>query len=159
MDLTNKVELEEYFADHFDTVLFPVLADLYLREKDYSRALKVCEIGLGYHPAHMDGLYTQACVLVALGRLEEAEKSLLALKETGLYHAHGMELLVDVQRRLRRAASARIKTWEFIIRHRPRHPRAAANIRRLKKKIAEGPRRPAPKRKKSTVKKQALDRD
>ncbi|NOZ74289.1 MAG: hypothetical protein GXO90_02785 [FCB group bacterium] len=153
MDLTNKVELEEYFAEHFDTVLFPVLADLYLQEEDYSRALKVCEIGLGYHPTHLDGLYTHARVLVAMDRLEDAEKSLLALKEEGLYHAKGMDLLVDVQRRLRRAPAVRIKAWEIISRYNPRHPRAASNIRRLKKKIAEGPRTTTTKRKKSPTSK------
>ena len=29
MNLKSKSELEKYFADHFDTVLFPVLADIY----------------------------------------------------------------------------------------------------------------------------------
>ena len=33
MDLKNQIELELYFADHFDTVLFPVLADIYLVKK------------------------------------------------------------------------------------------------------------------------------
>ena len=29
MELNNLTELELYFADHFDTVLFPVLAEIY----------------------------------------------------------------------------------------------------------------------------------
>ena len=29
MELNNITELELYFADHFDTVLFPVLAEIY----------------------------------------------------------------------------------------------------------------------------------
>ena len=49
MNLTNQTELELYFADHFDTILFPVLADIYLEQNDFKRARKVCEIGLGYH--------------------------------------------------------------------------------------------------------------
>ena len=33
MDLKNQIELELYFADHFDTILFPVLADIILFKK------------------------------------------------------------------------------------------------------------------------------
>ena len=37
MDLKNQIELELYFADHFDTILFPVLADIYLNQEDYTK--------------------------------------------------------------------------------------------------------------------------
>ena len=33
MNLNNQSELEAYFADNFDTVLFPVLADMYLQKE------------------------------------------------------------------------------------------------------------------------------
>ena len=49
MDLDSQIELEIYFADHFDTILFPVLADLYLKNNELNRARKVCEIGLKHH--------------------------------------------------------------------------------------------------------------
>ena len=57
MELNNLTELELYFADHFDTVLFPVLAEIYQNKGQYSRAKKVCEIGLGHHPESIDGQY------------------------------------------------------------------------------------------------------
>ena len=41
MDINNQTELELYFADHFDTVLFPVLADIYQSKADYTRAKRV----------------------------------------------------------------------------------------------------------------------
>ncbi len=44
MDLKNQIELELYFADHFDKILFPVLADIYFNQEDYRRARKVCNI-------------------------------------------------------------------------------------------------------------------
>ena len=50
MNLTNLTELELYFADHFDTVLFPVLAEIYQDKGEYDRAKRVCEIGLEHHP-------------------------------------------------------------------------------------------------------------
>ena len=48
MDLKNQIELELYFADHFDTILFPVLADIYFNQEDYRRARKVCNIAVSY---------------------------------------------------------------------------------------------------------------
>ena len=50
MELNNITELELYFADHFDTVLFPVLAEIYQSKGEYDRAKRVCEIGLKHHP-------------------------------------------------------------------------------------------------------------
>ena len=54
MNLTNLTELELYFADHFDTVLFPVLAEIYQEKGEYDRAKRVCEIGLEHHPNSID---------------------------------------------------------------------------------------------------------
>ena len=62
MNLNNQSELEAYFADNFDTVLFPILADMYLQNRDLDRARKVCDIGLGYHPDHVDGKFILAMV-------------------------------------------------------------------------------------------------
>ena len=39
MDLNSQIELEIYFADHFDTILFPVLADMYLKNNE-SKSIK-----------------------------------------------------------------------------------------------------------------------
>ena len=36
MDIKNQTELELYFADHFDTVLFPVLAEIYQSKAELS---------------------------------------------------------------------------------------------------------------------------
>ena len=57
MNLNNQIELELYFADHFDTVLFPVLADIYLHKNDLTRARKVCDIGLKHHRNDSAGLF------------------------------------------------------------------------------------------------------
>ena len=54
MNLENLTELELYFADHFDTVLFPVLAEIYQDKAEYDRAKRVCEIGLEHHPNSID---------------------------------------------------------------------------------------------------------
>ena len=101
IDLKNKTALEFYFADHFDTVLFPVLADIYLKEDDLIRAKKVCEIGLGYNPKHAEGLYTFARVHLSEGDLKGAEKVLITLLNTGSIHLQGYIMLAGIQQKLK----------------------------------------------------------
>ena len=72
MDLKNQIELELYFADHFETILFPVLADIYLRQNDFRRARKVCNIGLGYHENDSVGRFVLAQVEKAEGNLKNS---------------------------------------------------------------------------------------
>ena len=74
MDLNSQVELEIYFADHFDTILFPVLADLYLKQNDLKRARKVCEIGLKYHENDSAGLFVLAIIEKSEGILKRLKK-------------------------------------------------------------------------------------
>ena len=46
IDITDKKNIEEVFAQDFGSPYFPVLADLYLRDGDLRRAKLVCEMGL-----------------------------------------------------------------------------------------------------------------
>ena len=85
MDLSNQIELEIYFADHFDTILFPVLAKLYFDNGDLNRTRKVCEIGLKYHKNDAAGLFILANIEKAEGNLKEAEK-LYAIVEDIINH-------------------------------------------------------------------------
>ncbi|MEA1880890.1 MAG: hypothetical protein U9N31_00580 [Candidatus Marinimicrobia bacterium] len=74
MDLKNLTELELYFANHFDTVLFPVLAEIYQTKGEYDRAKRVCEIGLEHHPNSMDGQFILSQAELGMGNLTGAEK-------------------------------------------------------------------------------------
>ena len=76
MNLQNQIELELYFADHFDTILFPVLADMYLNQHDLKRSRKVCEIGVSHHPNDAAGWFTLAQIEIEEGQLKDAEKAL-----------------------------------------------------------------------------------
>ena len=69
MDINSQIELEIYFADHFDTILFPVLADIYLKNNDLVRSRKVCEIGLKHHPKDSAGLFILANIEKKEGNL------------------------------------------------------------------------------------------
>ena len=66
MDLNSQIELEIYFADHFDTILFPVLADMYLKNNELNRSRKVCEIGLKHHPKDSAGLFILSLIILLI---------------------------------------------------------------------------------------------
>ena len=57
VDIQNITELEHAFAEDFGTPYFPVLADYYLKNKDFNRAQKVCELGLKNAPHNTDGKF------------------------------------------------------------------------------------------------------
>lgn len=116
MNLSNLTELELYFADHFDTVLFPVLADKYLEEGDLFRAHKVCEIGLDHHPEQADGLFVLAEVSRAEGDLMKAEKTLKELLKLQPDHFSAAMALAEVQAELERVQATVTRAWKHVLR-------------------------------------------
>lgn len=112
MDLTNQTELELYFADHFDTVLFPVLAEIYLSGNDFYRAKKVCEIGLGHHPDNADGQFILAKAELSLGNLDEAEKQMKKVLKVIPDHCQAAVTLPILQEQLDRAESTLKASWK-----------------------------------------------
>ena len=115
MNLNNQAELEAYFADNFDTVLFPILADMYLQKRDLTRARKVCEIGLGYHPDHVEGKVILSMVELEIGNERDAEKLLKDVVLSGTDHLQAAFQLAIVQQSLGRAESTLQKSWNKVI--------------------------------------------
>ena len=122
MNLKNKSELEKYFADHFDTVLFPVLADIYKTEGDLVRARKVCEIGLEYHPNNVDGSFVLAGINQSTGDLMVAEKLLKNVMAIEPLHYRAALNLANIQLKLKRAPDSVAKLWLKIAKIDPTHP-------------------------------------
>lgn len=115
MNLQNQIELELYFADHFDTILYPVLADIYLGQNDLKRARKVCEIGLKQYENDPSGLFILAQVEKSERNLKEAES---ALELVLLYSADNLsaaEMLCEIQTVLGRASSRLLKSWKHVL--------------------------------------------
>ena len=115
MNLQNQIELELYFADHFDTILFPVLANMYLEQNDLKRARKVCDIGLGHHGNNSSGLFILAKIEKAEGNLKAAEK---ALEDILLYtedHLAAAKMICEIQTVLGRAPSRLVKSWKHVL--------------------------------------------
>ena len=133
INLKDKTALEFHFADHFDTALFPVLADTYLQTGDLRRAKKVCEIGLGYTPDNIDGMYTFAKVHLVGGNLKNAENVLKTLLTNKLFHLQGIILLAHIQVELNRSSSTIKSTWERVLEIDPHHLEAIKILKQLKK--------------------------
>ena len=112
MDITNQTELELYFADHFDTVLFPVLADMYQSKADYTRAKRVCEIGLEHHPESVDGQFILSQAEMALGHLTIAEKWLKKVLEKVPSHQAAAAALPVLQEQLGRSKNTLTESWK-----------------------------------------------
>ncbi|MBU0528245.1 hypothetical protein KKF86_00580 [bacterium] len=126
MNLKNKAELEKYFADHFDTILFPILADIYKTEGDLSRARKVCEIGLEYHPNNVDGSFVLAEINLLAGDFITAEKLLNNVLAIEPLHYRAALNLAKIQLKLKRAPDSITKLWHKIAKINPTHSDAKA---------------------------------
>lgn len=141
MNLQNQIELELYFADHFDTILFPVLADIYFNQNDLRRARKVCEIGLHHHPNDSAGWFTLAQIEKNEGQLKEAEK---ALEKVLLYsedHLAAAKLLCEIQTVLGRASTRLLKSWKHVLRLDPTNPTANSFIKKVESDDKEHPKK------------------
>ena len=115
MDLKNQIELELYFADHFDTILFPVLADIYFIQEDYRRARKVCNIGLGYHENDAAGRFVLAQVEKAEGNLKESEKELKHAQKYSPDNIQAAIMLCEIQTVLGRSPSRLLTSWKKVL--------------------------------------------
>ena len=115
MDLKNQIELELYFADHFDTILFPVLADIYFNQEDYRRARKVCNIGLGYHENDAAGRFVLAKVEKAEGNLKDAEKELKHVLKYSPDNIDAAIMHCEIQTVLGRSPSRLLTSWKKVL--------------------------------------------
>ena len=53
----NKENLEKIFNDDLGSSYFPQLAEEYIKDGDYARAKKVCNVGLLLNPSNNDGKF------------------------------------------------------------------------------------------------------
>ena len=115
MDLKSRTELEIYFADHFDTILFPILAEMYFKNNELSRSRKVCEIGLKHHPKDSSGLFILSLIEKKEGNLKKAEKVLGDVLLYSPNHLVAAIELCEIQTVLGRAKSRLLKSWKRVL--------------------------------------------
>lgn len=139
MQLDNQIQLELYFADHFDTVLYSVLADIYYSQDDLKRARRVCEIGLRHHKNDISGMFVLAKVEKAEGNLKETEKILEKIIVYCDDHLAATEMLCEIYTVLGRAQTKLLKCWKHLLKLDPMNPTAIEFIKKVEgEKIKSG---------------------
>ena len=106
-----KSELESLFANDFSSPIFPILSEIYLKENDFSRAQKVCEVGLKFDATNIDGIYMLAKINLLTDNITKAEKLLKINFEKDLFSIKTLKLLVEVRDALSRSKK---ETKKFI---------------------------------------------
>lgn len=154
MDLTNIKGLEHYFAYHFDTFLFPMLAEQYLLREDLVRAKKVCEIGLEYHPDYIPGLFLQGQTLLAEKEFIKAEKVFKRIIRQDSGHLNAHLKLAEVQVELKRSETTLKRLYNRILEMDGTNEKAMKWLEDIGKK-----KRKAPTRKKTSKEKKQTPRD
>ena len=104
----NKKELEHEFANDFGSPYFPILGEIYLRDKDYMRAEKVCRIGLEHNPDNLNGYYILSKIYLYNNKLTDAEKLLKILIDKNPLHINGLRLIIELQRKLNKSKKYRL---------------------------------------------------
>ena len=90
----NKKDLEVIFNEDLGTSFFPLLAEEYLKEKDYDRALKVIDIGLLLNPNNNDGKYIKAKIAMIHSDPKLAVRLLKEILASDELYINAMKMLV-----------------------------------------------------------------
>ncbi len=103
INIADKKILESLFADDFASPYYPILAELYLREDDFARARKVCEIGLDHDSHNVDGKFVFAKVALAEKKFLVAEKWLKRVVNENPAHFNALRMLISLEFQLSRS--------------------------------------------------------
>ena len=106
INVNNISELEHAFAEDFGTPVFPVLANLYLKNKEMKRSRKVCELGLEHSPHNSDGKFILAKLNLYENRLMKGEQLLKQVVDENPVHINGLRILIEVMRSLNRSPNS-----------------------------------------------------
>ena len=159
MDLTNLRALEEYFADNFETMLFPVLSEHYLVAGDLERAERVCDIGLRHNSDSLAGQFLRARVLMAKKDFREAELSLKKVLDLDPAFLNARVLMAEVQSALKRPKESLKQNYLDILELDPRNRQSMKGLESIaskpKKKPVEKKKVSAPRKIKSTKQKKS----
>ena len=90
----NKENLEKAFNDDLGSSCFPQLAEEYIKDGDYNRAKKVCNVGLLLNPHNNDGKFMLAKIEMIRGNGKAAEELLKTVLSNDSLYVNAMRLLV-----------------------------------------------------------------
>ena len=90
----NKDNLEGIFNDDLGTSFFPLLAEEYLKDYDYDRALQVLDIGLLLNPDNNDGKYIKAKIAMIHSDAKTAVNLLKEILNSDELYINAMKMLI-----------------------------------------------------------------
>ena len=149
-----------------ESILFPVLADKYYENEDFTRAKQVCEIGLSHHENDQSGYYILGLIEKQTGNYKEAEKALLKCINHPTEHLSARLILCQVQMELERSPKTLQTHWKKVLELDPENEAAQVFVQRMEmehKKVKQtkqkSPKKQAKAPKKKIEKKSAKTKD
>ena len=103
MDFSNREDMETFFQNHPESKLFPLIADLYSMDGEYSKAEEICKTGLNHHPDHPDGLFVLAQINRQKKNYKKAEGILKKLFRSHTVYPEALNLLAEIQEKINRS--------------------------------------------------------
>jgi len=119
IDITDKKSLENIFAQNFGSPYFPILADLYLQEGDFRRAIIVCEVGLKHDSGNDFGKFILAKVALAEEKPAVAEKWLKQVVKDNPSNFNALRMLIRLEFILKRSPKTIQKYIQYILQYIP----------------------------------------
>lgn len=105
MEISNKLEMNKFIEENPGSIQFPLIADLYLKDKDFKKAEEICTNGLKHHLNHPDGLFILAQIRMKLKKTKSAENILKNVLKFHSIYPEGLNLLTKTQEVLNRASN------------------------------------------------------
>ena len=89
-------KLETIFSENFSSPLYSVLAEEYLKQKDFDRAYTVCKIGLENHPGDIVGEYILSKLYLLKGEISQSKALLNNLLDKFPIHLNARRLIIEI---------------------------------------------------------------
>ena len=123
MKFSDRGNLGTLFQNHPESILFPLIADLYSLDGEYSKAEEICKIGLNHHPDHPDGLFVLAQINSQKKNYKTAEGILKDLSKSHTLYPEALNLLAKTQKKINRSPNTvkiikeKYKRFDYTIAH------------------------------------------
>jgi tetratricopeptide (TPR) repeat protein len=103
MNFSDREDLVTVFQNNPESILFPLIADLYSIDGEYSKAEEICKIGLNHHPNHPDGLFMLAQINSQKKNYKIAEGILKDICKSHTVYPEALNLLAKIQKIINRS--------------------------------------------------------
>ena len=103
MNFSDRGDLGTILQNHPETILFPLIADSYSIDGEYSKAEEICKTGLNHHPDHSDGLFVLAQINRQKKNYKTVEGILKKLFKSHTVYPEALNMLAEIQEKINRS--------------------------------------------------------